>query len=139
MKKATRLLAVDWRAARREGLTSPKGNAKSICWLPESIKEALLLKVIAEDFIKPEAIAIVRPLYRELVEMTRREELCIAYDLFVDQKDPGHFIFIEQWPDRAALDDHCATSHFRHLVPLINAHRRKPATFILMDEFSQQP
>ncbi len=94
-----------------------------------------MLKVIAQDFIKPEAVGIVLPLYRELVEKTRQEELCIAYDLFVDQKDPGHFIFIEEWPDRAALDAHCATEHFTRLVPLINAHQRQDATFILMEKF----
>lgn len=69
-----------------------------------------MLKVIAQDFINPEAVEIVMPLYRELVEKTRQEELCIAYDLFIDQKDPGHFIFIEEWPDRAALDAHCCLS-----------------------------
>ena len=93
-----------------------------------------MLKVIAEDFIKPEAVEIVLPLYRELVEKTRVEPLCIAYDLFADQKDPGHFIFIEEWPDRAALDSHCQSAHFTRLVPLINAHQRKEGTFILMDE-----
>ncbi|RJF81715.1 antibiotic biosynthesis monooxygenase [Azospirillum cavernae] len=93
-----------------------------------------MLKVIAQDFIKPEAVEIVLPLYRELVEKTRQEELCIAYDLCVDQKDPGHFIFIEAWPDRAALDAHCASEHFTRLVPLINAHQRQNATFILMDD-----
>ena len=92
-----------------------------------------MLKVIAQDFIKPEAIEIVLPLYRELVEKTKLEKLCIAYDLFIDQKDPGHFIFIEEWPDRAALDAHCTTEYFTRLVPLINAHQRQPATFILMD------
>ncbi|CAH1653119.1 putative quinol monooxygenase [Chelatococcus asaccharovorans] len=94
-----------------------------------------MLKVIAQDFIKPEAVEIVLPLYRELVEKTRQEDLCIAYDLFVDQKDAGHFVFIEEWPDRAALDAHCGTEHFRRLVPLINAHQRQDATFILMDAF----
>jgi len=93
-----------------------------------------MLKVIAQDFIKPEAVEIVLPLYRELVEKTRQEELCIAYDLCVDQKDPGHFIFIEEWPDRAALDAHCASEHFTRLVPLINAHQRQNATFIFMDD-----
>ena len=92
-----------------------------------------MLKVIAEDFIKPEAVEIVLPLYRELVEQTRTEPLCIAYELFTDQKDPGHFIFIEEWPDRAALDIHCRTEHFTRLVPLINAHQRQEGTFILMD------
>lgn len=94
-----------------------------------------MLKVIAEDFIKPEAIESVLPLYRELVEKTKQEAQCIAYDLFVDQKDPGHFIFIEEWPDRASLDAHCATEHFTRLVPLINAHQRQEGTFILMDAF----
>lgn len=92
-----------------------------------------MLKVIAQDFIKPEAVEIVLPLYRELVDLTRQEERCIAYDLFVDQKDPGHFVFIEEWPDRAALDAHCASPHFKRLVPIINSHQRQDPTFILMD------
>ncbi len=95
-----------------------------------------MLKVIAQDFIKLDALEIVRPLYRELVEKTRQEKLCIAYDLFIDQKDRGHFIFIEQWPDRAALDIHCKTEHFTRLVPLINAHQRCDCIITLMDGFS---
>lgn len=95
-----------------------------------------MLKVIAEDFIKPEAIESVLPLYRALVEATKREPLCIAYDLYVDEKDAGHFVFIEEWPDRAALDAHCASEHFRRLVPMINQHQRKAPNFILMGGFS---
>lgn len=95
-----------------------------------------MLKVIAQDFIRPEAIGLVRPLYDELVRLTRREPLCLGYDLFIDQKDAGHFVFVEAWPDRAALDAHCATEHFQRLVPQINAWQRQPGTFILMDEFS---
>ncbi|WP_235896328.1 putative quinol monooxygenase, partial [Yersinia rochesterensis] len=67
-----------------------------------------MLKVIAQDFIKPEHISDVTPLYKELVERTKLEPLCISYDLFIDHKDPGNFIFIEEWPDQAALDIHCA-------------------------------
>ncbi|MGH8052840.1 MAG: putative quinol monooxygenase [Stenotrophomonas sp.] len=95
-----------------------------------------MLKVIAQDFIKPEFVAQVEPLYRELIEKTRQEPLCLAYDLFIDQKDPGHFVFIEQWPDRAALDAHCATEHFQRLVPQIDQYQRLPGTFLLMDAFA---
>jgi quinol monooxygenase YgiN len=95
-----------------------------------------MLKVIAQDFIRPEFVEIVRPLYAELVETTRQEPLCLSYDLFVDQNVPGHFVFIELWPDRAALDIHCASEHFTRLVPLINKHQRQDATFILMDAFA---
>ncbi len=94
-----------------------------------------MLKVIAEDFIHPDAVEQVLPLYRELVEKTRQEPACIAYDLFINQKDPGHFIFIETWPDRAALDTHIATEHFSRLVPLINRHQRQEGTFMQMDAF----
>jgi len=85
-----------------------------------------MLKVIAEDFIKPEHVETVRPLYAELVRLTRQEPLCRAYDLF-------HFIFIEEWPDQAALDVHCASEHFRRPVPQIDAHQIRPGTYILMN------
>lgn len=94
-----------------------------------------MLKVIAQDFIKAEHIEQVLPLYRELVEKTRQETLCISYELCIDQKDPGHFVFIEEWPDRAALDIHCATEHFQRLVPQIDSFRREQGTFLLMDAF----
>lgn len=94
-----------------------------------------MLKVIAQDFIKPDCIDVVMPLYRELVEKTKAEPLCAAYDLFIDQKDPGHFVFIEEWPNRAALDAHCNTEHFKRLVPMIDQHQRSPGIFLLMDAF----
>ena len=94
-----------------------------------------MLKVIAEDFIKPEHIETVRGWYAELVEKTRQEPLCIAYDLFVDQKDPGRFIFIEQRTDQAAREEHCQTEHFTRLVPQINEHQAKPCRVLLMDAF----
>lgn len=94
-----------------------------------------MLKVIAEDFIHPEHLETVCPLYQELVEKTRQEPLCLQYELFVDQKDPTHFIFIELWPDLAALDAHCATEHFRRLVPQIDQYQRLPNKYILMDAF----
>jgi quinol monooxygenase YgiN len=94
-----------------------------------------MLKVIAQDFILPEHIETVRPWYEELVAKTRLEKDCISYHLYTDQKDPGHFVFIEEWPNRQALDAHCQTEHFRRLVPLIGACQRQPGTFLLMDAF----
>lgn len=102
-------------------------------------KGNVMLKVIAEDFIKTEAIEIVLPLYHELVEATKKEPLCISYNLYVDEKDPGHFVFIEQWPDHAALDVHCASEHFQRLVPMINAYKKAEPKFLLMaDAFNEK-
>lgn len=94
-----------------------------------------MIKVIAEDFIKEEYLELVRPLYAELVEKTKKEPDCIAYDLYVDQDDPTHFIFIEEWPSHEALQTHCRSEHFRRLVPLIDKHQYKPGEFTIMDAF----
>lgn len=71
-----------------------------------------------------------------LVEKTRQEPDCIRYELFIDQKDSGHFIFIETWPDRAALDRHCSTERFRSLGPQIDSRQRQAAIFSLADVFA---
>lgn len=97
-----------------------------------------MLKVIAQHFIKPEYIDQVRPLYQELIEKTRQEPLCISYALFTNQQEPGHFVFVEEWPDKAALDTHCQTEHFRRLVPAIAQHQCQEATLMLMDAFADQ-
>ncbi|MGO3678423.1 MAG: putative quinol monooxygenase [Microbacteriaceae bacterium] len=41
-------------------------------------------------------------------------------------------MFLEEWPDRAALDAHCATEHFRRLVPQIDAFQRSADTSMQM-------
>jgi len=53
--------------------------------------------------------------------------------LYRDEKDPGHFIVIEEWPDRAALDAHCASEQFTRLIPLVDQYTRNAAQYILMD------
>ena len=92
-----------------------------------------MLKVIAQDFIKPEHIDRVLPFYKELVEKTRQEPDCIAYDLFTDRHHSGHFVFIEEWPDQAALDRHCQSEHFTRLVPLIDSLQEREGAFLFMD------
>lgn len=94
-----------------------------------------MLKVIAQSYIRPDSIAEARILFEELVRLSRAEPLCISYDLFVDQEDPGHFIFVETWPDRSALAVHDETEHFRRLVPQIRALASRPGSLMLMDAF----
>lgn len=94
-----------------------------------------MIKVIAEDFIKPEHIEKVLPLYKELVEKTKQEPLCIEYNLYRDQNNIGHFIFIEEWPNMDALETHCKTEHFRRLVPMIDSYQSAEGKFTIMDAF----
>ncbi len=94
-----------------------------------------MVKLIAEDFIKHEHIEKVKPLYRELVSKTKQEAGCIAYDLFIDQNNPGHFIFIEEWIDQKALNAHCQSEHFSRLVPMIDRYQIKAGEFLHMTHF----
>lgn len=91
-----------------------------------------MLKLIAEDFIKPEHIKTVLPLYQELVAKTKSEPACLSYELYHDLRNPGHFIFIEEWPDEAALTTHTETEHFTRLVPAINHYTRDQGQFTRM-------
>lgn len=94
-----------------------------------------MLKVIAEDFIKKEYLEAVAPMYAELVAATKKELGCVEYNLFVDEDDERHFIFIEEWANHQALDAHCASEHFTRLVPLINQCQYKEGTVLLMKSF----
>lgn len=92
-----------------------------------------MLKLIAEDFIK---IDIVLPLYKELVQKTRYEVGCISYELHQDIQNLGHFIFIEEWVDRAALDSHVVSEHFQRLVPQIDQNKIEDGRFTHMHKLA---
>lgn len=46
-----------------------------------------------------------------LIESTRKEEGCIAYELYQDITNPGKFTFIENWQSKEHLDVHLKTPH----------------------------
>ena len=91
-----------------------------------------MLKIIAENFIKKEYLEVVAPMYAELIAETKKEPGCVEYNLFVDEDDERHFIFIEEWANHQALDAHRASEHFIRLVPLIKQHQYKEGTVVLM-------
>jgi quinol monooxygenase YgiN len=49
----------------------------------------------------------------KLVEPTRSEPGCIAYDLHRSDEKPGLFMFCETFASQDALDAHLATPHFQ--------------------------
>ena len=93
-----------------------------------------MLKVIAEHYIKPEYIETVLPLYKELLKSTKSEKDCISYDLYIDKNDHRHFIFIEEWPDEAALEQHTQTDHFTRLIPQIEQYHQETGRMTFMNQ-----
>lgn len=59
----------------------------------------------------PEQMPEVRPHLRTLVEITYRNDGCIAYDVAEDPFDPGLIRFSELWPDYESLARHLQAPH----------------------------
>ncbi len=52
------------------------------------------------------------------IAATRQETGCIAYDCHESLTEPGRFVFVEQWQDRAALETHMTLPHLKAFVAL---------------------
>ena len=70
-----------------------------------------MLHVIARLKAKPAHVDAVREILTGFVAPTRGEAGCIVYDLLQNLDDPAHFTFVEEWTDRAALDEHGRSPH----------------------------
>jgi quinol monooxygenase YgiN len=69
------------------------------------------LTIVANIRAKAGKEGFVRAELEKLVEPTRREAGCIQYDLHLDDEDPCHFLFFENWEDRDLWQAHMASDH----------------------------
>jgi quinol monooxygenase YgiN len=67
--------------------------------------------VVARAQVRPEAIAQFAAAARDCIEATRKEQGCLAYDLFESVSEPGFFVSVEHWETRADIDRHMAALH----------------------------
>lgn len=76
------------------------------------------IKVVAENWVKQDAVDQFVAVVEELVAETRaKDEGCLAYGLFRDLADPLHLTVLEEWESQALLDKHAASEHFQRLFP----------------------
>lgn len=78
-----------------------------------------MIKVIAKRKFKKENLEKALKLYSELVDETRKEKGCQAYDLFQDIKNECILTMIEEWESEEHLKAHFNTEHFTRIVPQI--------------------
>lgn len=52
------------------------------------------------------------PLFKTLVEESRKEEGNISYDLHENLKSPDKLVMVETWASREAIDRHAGTPHY---------------------------
>lgn len=67
----------------------------------------------------------LRALLRGMLSPTRAEPGCKLYELYESASD-GRFYFYETWESQAALDQHAASPHFKHLEQSIGELLAEP-------------
>lgn len=56
----------------------------------------------------------VRELLRATQARVREERGCVSYTFAETLDDPGHFVVVQQWRDRGAIEEHYRSSAFAH-------------------------
>lgn len=84
-----------------------------------------MIKVVAKNYIKEDKIEEAVEHIKKLVEITVKEEGCIKYELYQDEKDKSILTMIEEWESKEALDKHMSSEHFKSIVPIIGSFAEK--------------
>ncbi len=69
--------------------------------------------VVARVVALPDKVEQVKSILTGLIEPTRQEDGCIAYELWQNHEDSTDFTFVEEWESKALLDAHLASAHIR--------------------------
>jgi len=72
------------------------------------------VRVIARSVARRGKEDQLRALLQGMLIPTRAEPGCKSYELY-ESDSTGRFYFDETWESQAALDEHAATPHFKHL------------------------
>lgn len=60
-------------------------------------------------------------LLKSVIDLTRKEEGCSKYTLYVDKQNPKRFTFLEEWRSKADLDKHLVSDHIKNLFSQVDA------------------
>jgi|SRR5271157_3509436 len=83
------------------------------------------VRVIARSMARRGSENRLRELLRGMLAPTRAESGCKLYELY-ESDSKGRFYFYEIWESRAALDQHAASAHFRHLEQTVGELVQEP-------------
>ena len=84
-----------------------------------------MIKIVAKNYIKEDKIDEVLEHMKELVAITVKEEGCISYEMYQDEKDKSILTMIEEWESKEALNKHMSSEHFKRIVPIIGEFAEK--------------
>ena len=83
------------------------------------------VRVIARSVASGGSENQLRELLRGMLAPTRAESGCELYELY-ESDSKGRFYFYEVWESQAALDQHAASPHFKHLEQTVGELVQEP-------------
>jgi len=83
------------------------------------------VRVIARSVAHRGSENQLRELLRGMLVPTRAESGCKLYELY-ESDSKGRFYFYEIWESQAALDQHAASAHFKHLEQTVGELIQEP-------------
>lgn len=83
------------------------------------------VRVIARSVARRGKEEQLRGLLQGMLAPTRAESGCKVYELY-ESDSKGRFYFYEIWESQAALDQHAASLHYRHLAQTVGELVQEP-------------
>lgn len=74
------------------------------------------VRVVAILEAQPDKVEELRSLLIGLLEPTREEPDCVSYELLHNRAKPTEFVFVEEWANETALNQHFGTDHIREAL-----------------------
>jgi quinol monooxygenase YgiN len=76
-----------------------------------------MITIVAKKIIKQGKTREFKDLVEKLINESRNEAGCIAYNLYEDISNPNILTFIEEWKNEEDIKLHNNTEHFTSIVP----------------------
>jgi quinol monooxygenase YgiN len=83
--------------------------------------------------IRPEAREEALDALRTGIEATHAEAGNIAYALHEELDQPGHFVIVEKWADREALQAHGEEPHLKAMFAVVGPLLVEPPTIVFTE------
>lgn len=85
------------------------------------------MMIVAKLSVKPEKIKEFTEVAKGMIENSNKEAGCKFYQLFQDPYDNTKFVFVEEYKNQAAVDEHFAADYFKAFGPKITDLVTAPA------------
>ena len=78
-----------------------------------------MIVVVGRVSTDPSKRAQLIEVAQKVAAASREEAGCISYRVFEDTEQPNHFVFVEEWEGKDALQQHFGTPHIAEFMQAI--------------------